>query len=235
MKPWLSTTLALVALMSPLTSSAQTEYYRYKDKDGNTVMSSALPPEVANDGYEVLNAMGEVVEKVPPRKSEAQLKAEADALKKQQSQQKAAEIQREQAEIQERKDEILLKSFSNLGDIERARNDKMASIQVLEEIVKENLEGLEKQLTDAKNAAASYKQGGQKIPDKLQTTIDNTMRQISESKAFLERKSEEKKEIQSKYEAIIIRFKELQQKQSAAVEHAPASAQPAPTSQPTAR
>lgn len=210
MKSW-TTTLALLALLFPLAGLSQTQYYRYKDKDGSLVMSSELPPEAANNGYDVLNSMGEVIEKVPPRKTEAELQKEAENQKLLQSQKQQDELKREQAKEQNRKDEILLKSFNSAADIERARSDKIASIIVLEEIMKENLHGLKKQLAEAQGAAATYQESKQPIPPKLQTTIDNTLRQIKESNSFLERKQNEKKEIDLKYKAILDRFMELQQ------------------------
>jgi len=201
----------LLVALSTMSTAHATEYYRYQDKDGNTVMGNALPPEVANQGYEVLNSMGEVVEKIPPRKSEEELQKEAADLKKQQAQQKQIELQHLQVEIQNKKDEILLKSFNNLADIERTRDDKINAIQLSEEIMKENLIGLEKQLLDARNAASHYQQNNQKLPENLQTTIDNTLRQINENQEFLKRKEQEKTKIRIKYQAIIERFKQLQQ------------------------
>lgn len=216
MKIWINTSLFILALFSlSLCFADEAAYYRYKDKDGNKVMSSTLPPEFANDGYEVLNSSGSVIETVAPRKSDLEIQKEAANLKQLEIEKQKAELQHQKDREQQHKDEILLKSFNSQQDIERARDDKIASIKVLEEIVKENMEGLERQLSVAKNAAATYQQGGQIIPEKLQKTIDDSIRQIQDNKAFLERKEIEKKEIAEKYQALIQRFQEIQQKHTA--------------------
>jgi hypothetical protein len=231
MKIWINISLVLSALLSAtLCFGQEAAYYRYKDKDGNTVMSSTLPPEYANGGYETLNHSGAVIETIAPRKSEAQIQIEAEALKKREADKQQAELQHQKDEEQRRKDDILLKSFSTQQDIERSRNDKMASIKVLEEIVKENLEGLERQLSVAQNAAKTYQQSNQKIPEKLQHTIDNTLRQIHNNKAFLERKALEKKDIDKKYQALIQRFNDVEKKRSTTV--APATAPATTPAQP---
>lgn len=215
MKIWINISLLLSALLSAALCFGQdAAFYRYKDKDGNTVMSSTLPPEYANGAYETLNHSGDVLETVAPRKSDAQIQKEADDLKKREVDKQQAELQHQKDEEQRHKDDILLKSFSTQQDIERARSDKMASIKVLEDIVKENLEGLQRQLSVAQNAAKTYQQSSQKIPEKLQHTIDSTLRQIHDNNAFLERKALEKKDIEEKYQALIQRFNEVEKKRS---------------------
>lgn len=213
MKIWINISLLLSALLSATVCFGQeAAYYRYKDKDGNTVMSSILPPEYANEAYEKLNRSGDVIETVAPRKSDTQIQKEADELKKREADKRQAELQHQKEQEQRHKDSILLKSFNTQEDIERARNDKIASIKVLEEIVKENLDGLERQLSVAQSAAKTYQQSSQKIPEKLQQTIDTTLRQIQDNKAFLERKTLEKKDIEEKYQALIQRFNDLEKK-----------------------
>ncbi len=71
-------------------------YYRYKDKDGQVVISNSLPAEVANSGYEIVSPMGNVVEKVLPRKSQDEIAADAKALEHQREAERQAEIAKQQ-------------------------------------------------------------------------------------------------------------------------------------------
>lgn len=223
MKFWINFSFFTLCLCTSLCWAQEPAYYRYKDKDGNTVMSSSLPPEYANSGYETLNSSGSVIEKVPPRESDEQIQKEANKQKELLEKQRQALIQQEKDQEQQHKDDILLKSFSSEQDIERARDDKLASIKVLEEIVRENIQGLERQLTTARNSAAMYQQSGQKIPDKLQKTIDDSVRQLTDNKAFLDRKAAEKKEIETKYQSLLEHFKSIEIKRKTATEDAPAT------------
>jgi len=205
---------------------AQDNYYRYKDKDGNTVISNSVPADVTNTGYEVVSPMGNVVETVLPRKSDAEIAAEAKLVVQQREAQKQAEISKQQADIQAHKDNILLKSFASVADINRARDDKLASIAVLENIVQENLGGLQKQLKDAKAAAATYEAKSQPIPASLQKTISESERQIKDGQSFLERKKAEKLEIEAKYKTLTKHFLELQASQTKATTEVKTSTTP---------
>lgn len=206
-------------------------YYRYKDKDGNEVMTSALPADVADQGgYEIISPRGNVIETVPPAKTKAEIAKEAEQAEKAQEAQKQAAIRKEEEAIQAKKDDILLKSFSDEKDIARSRDEKTASIEVLEEITKENLTRLQKQLDNAKASLQSYQTAHQKPPISVQKTIDETQRQIDENTAFLEHKKQEKLQLNKEYQALIDRFRVL--KNHSAQQPAEATTPSAPTKSP---
>ena len=188
-------------------SSAFAEFYRYKDKDGHSVITNSLPAEAANAGYEIVNQYGAVIEKVAPKKSPEQLEQEAKALAEKQKQEA---ITRQIQQEQDKNDEILLKTFNTQADIDRAKKDKIASIVVLEGIITENLEGVRKQLQLATTTAKEYEKNKQPIPANLQHTIDESNRQIKKDIDFLARKQIEKKNIENQYEVLRQRFLELQ-------------------------
>lgn len=210
-KHWIYLTLGIFISISTATASVSEEnYYRYKDKDGHVVLGNTLPPEAVAQGYEIVTPRGNVLETIPPQKTSSELAIEIKALEKKKEEEKKAEIAKIQADAQARKDDILLRSFTTKDDIIRSRDEKIASILVLEEIVKENISRLQKQLDSAQKSAANYKQAGQNAPDGLQQTIEQSERQINENNAFLARKNTEKQEIHTKYQGLIDRFEQLQ-------------------------
>ncbi len=203
--------------------------YRYKDKDGHPVITSTLPSDVAEKGgYDIISPRGNVLETVPPAKTPEEIAKEAQNLEKAKEADKQAEVARKQAAIQAKKDEILLKSFTSEQDIIRSRDEKIASIEVLEGITKENITRLQKQLDDAKVLAQKYQSTSQQIPESLQKMIEESQRQISDNVNFLNRKKTEKDEINAKYQELINRFHELQQHPS----NQPAQPQTTPTTAP---
>lgn len=211
---WINILLIAGCNLHAATAFTQENYYRYKDKEGHNVISNTVPADVANTGYEVVSPLGTVVETVLPRKSDAEIAADAKRVEQEREAQRQAEISKQQADIQAHKDNILLKSFSSVADINRAKEDKLASIAVLENIVQENLGGLKKQLNDAKAAAESYVAKSQPLPATLQKTITESERQIKDGQAFLDRKKAEKLEIEAKYKALTEHFLELQTSQT---------------------
>jgi len=206
--------------------------YRYKDKDGHPVITSTLPSDIAEKGgYDIISPRGNVLETVPPAKTPEEIAKEAKNLEKAKEADKQAEVARKQAAIQAKKDEILLKSFTSEQDIIRSRDEKIASIEVLEGITKENITRLQKQLDDAKVLAQKHQSSGQQIPESLQKMIEESQRQISDNVNFLNRKKAEKDEINAKYQELINRFHELQQHPQTSSSQ-PAQPQTTPTTPP---
>lgn len=207
-KHWIKISLGVVLLLNSMHALSEQKFYRYKDKDGNQVISSTLPSEAAKDGYEIITTRGNVIEKVAPQKTALEI-AKDKASKA--TSNKDEEEKNRQSMIRAKKDEILLKSFTNESDIIRSRDEKIASINVLEEIMRENIARLKKQLADANVQATSYTSAKQPIPATVQTTISESKRQIEENLDFLERKRVEKEQIHKTYQGLIQRFNELNQ------------------------
>ncbi|HRE31530.1 MAG TPA: DUF4124 domain-containing protein, partial [Candidatus Berkiella sp.] len=84
--------LLVISNTSMACAFAQDNYYRYKDKEGNVVISNSVPADVANSGYEVVSPTGNVIETVLPRKSDAEIAAEAKAAQDQREAQKQVEL-----------------------------------------------------------------------------------------------------------------------------------------------
>ena len=227
MKYWINALfIASIAGHLSVCVGAEDFYYRYKDKDGNTVISNTIPSEFANQGYDLIYKNGDLAETVPPKKNGAE-------ISKEEAQKKEMTIKRTKEEEQQRQDEILLKSYGSEKDIERARDEKIASIKILEDIMQENLHGLNKQLSDIKESMEQYKQQNKPVPQTLQKTLDDTLRQIKDNETFLTKKTIEKKDIQDKYEVIINHYKALKnQENSASTSDSSKEPQPAQPVQP---
>ena len=84
-----------ILVFSFTTAMAETLMYRYKDSDGNYFTSNTLPPEFANQGYEMVTFRGNIVKTVPPRKSDLEIRQEQ--MKRQ------AKVAEEKARVQQEK------------------------------------------------------------------------------------------------------------------------------------
>lgn len=188
-------------------------FYRYRDDHGNLVISNTLPAEAANNGYEIISPRGNVLERIAPRKTAQEIAQDAIEQEKKAQQEKQAEAKEQQALIQAQKDEILLKSFSSVKDIVRSRDEKISAIEVLENITKDNIKRLEKQLSEANKMVVTHQQQNIAIPRSLQNTIQDTQRQIKENQIFLNNKAIEKEQINKSYQDLIDRFNQLKNPQ----------------------
>ena len=202
--------LLLISLLCVCTlSHAKEQFFKYVDKDGNTIITNNLPAEYANNGYAIVTARGNVLEIIPPKKTEEELAQELAKEKARfEEQQRKKAIKQAQLK-QKRRDEILLKTFASENAIIRNRDDKVRSIEVLEDITKENISRLQDQLNQAENTAAQYERSGKLTPKTVIHTIEESKRQISENLDFLDNKAQEKSLIKAKYQEMIERFRHL--------------------------
>ncbi len=118
--------------------------YRYKDDHGRAVMAATVPPEIVHKGYEVLNAQGRVVEKVPPALTAEQIRARDEAIEKKKREEEARKAQ-------EAEDQRLLKQYGSpqtvvnllkrrLSEIDSVIVSRQASIVANKNAITENEE-----------------------------------------------------------------------------------------------
>lgn len=139
----------LLSLLLPL-SGVAAELYRYVDDKGVTVLSrQGVPPEFVGKGYEVLNDQGRVVRVVAPAPT-------------------AEEFARMQAEkARANSDAQLLRLYTNLGDVDRARSRKLAELDGLIGVARGNLQSVRTQQNNLQSQAADHERAGRQVPEPL--------------------------------------------------------------------
>lgn len=148
--------LSLGPLFSPFAIQAadtpEILLYRYVDSRGVTVLDrQGVPPEYASKGYEVLNSRGRVVQVVPPPPTAEQLR-QAQAAKAQAT-----------ADVQ------LLRQYSSVADVDRAKTRKLAELDALVDVAKGNILNLGAQQNSVQKQAADQERAGRTV---AQTLID---------------------------------------------------------------
>ncbi len=198
---WLAALVLLqLSLFSELT--AKTRMYRYVDENGKTVVSSTLPPKYSQGGYEIINDKGIVIETVAPRKTEEQLRQEAEEAKR-------LEAERQARLEQERLDTILINSYTDISDIERARDNELESKDRDIMLLKNNIRRYTRLLEDSQTRAARDERLGKAISKPLQKEIEQFKRRIAKEGNNVVDIEEEKAIISDRYNSSIIRFSEL--------------------------
>lgn len=144
-----------LALCLPMGVSA-TELYRYVNDKGTVVLDRmGVPPEFIGNGYEVLNEQGRVVQVVPPAPS-------------------LEERQRLQAEkARASSDKQLLRLYSNVDDVDRARERKLVELNGVISVAQGNLQSLRTQQGNLQSQAAGLERAGREVPEHLLGQIDN--------------------------------------------------------------
>lgn len=204
-------TIACVLLAGSLFFSGLThakKFYRYKNSEGQVVLVDQLIPEAISAGYDVINEEGKLVQSVPPAKTLGEL--EQEKLRE-------IELKRQKREEQRqiRRDAELLRLFSSVDDIMRARDAALLGIEQRAELNENDKRLLKVSLEDMQRRAADLERTGRPIPQALQENIIEQQKQIADrerNKAIIE---EERQRVMAAFEKDMVRFKELQAKRMA--------------------
>ncbi|MFR0692118.1 hypothetical protein ACLUTX_22165 [Enterobacterales bacterium AE_CKDN230030158-1A_HGKHYDSX7] len=136
--------------------TGQVEMYRYVNDKGITVIDRlGVPPQYIGKGYQVLNDQGRVIREVPPAPT-------------------AAEIEQRKADAaRASSDQQLMRMYTSVEDVDRARDRKLAELDGLSSVAKGNLQSLKMQQANLQARAADQERAGRQVPDDLVAQLGN--------------------------------------------------------------
>ncbi|PUA27654.1 MAG: hypothetical protein B0W54_13980 [Cellvibrio sp. 79] len=185
--------LGNVALAQQNTKS--TVIYRYKNKEGVTVLDSKIPAEYVNNGYEIMSRTGKVLKVIEPvTQGPAGERLRQEKLKR-----------AEQA----REDVQLRRSYSSVSDIDSAKARNLESLRGNISILQANLITVRKRLQDYQTQAATIERSGRQLPDELLKNINNLVQEEKDIQAQIQQREQEYKEVEEKFDRDRARFIEI--------------------------
>ncbi len=171
--------------------------YRYKNKEGITVMDSAIPPEYVNNGYEIVSLSGKVLKVIKP----VVQGAEGERLQRE-------KLQRDE---REREDIQLRRSYSNVADIDAAKSRNLESLRGNINILQANLVSARSRLQTYQSQAAAIERTGRQLPEDLLKNINNLMQDDKDIQGQIQLREEELKAVEKKFDEDRKRFIEITQ------------------------
>lgn len=142
--------------VSGSTSGQDVELYRYVDDKGVTVIDRlGVPPQYVGKGYQVLNEQGRVIREVPPAPTPEELKLQKAAAARASS------------------DAQLLRLYTSVDDVDRARERKLAELDGLSSVAKANLQSLKTQQANLQSQAADQERAGRQVAAPLVDQLNN--------------------------------------------------------------
>ncbi len=190
--------LLLGSISMAATEANSKVIYRYKNKDGVTVLDSKIPPEYVSDGYEIVSRSGKVLKVIPP----APKGPEAERLRKE-------KLQREE---QAREDLQLRRAYSNVADIDAAKSRNLESLRGNISILQANLVSARKRLQEYQAQAAAVERGGRQLSDELLKNINNLVQEEKDIQAQIKQREQEHKDVAEKFDRDKNRFIEISKK-----------------------
>lgn len=181
----------LLSVLLPALAGAG-ELYRYVNDKGVIVLDrQGVPPEYIGKGYDVLSDQGRVVRVVPPAPT-------------------AAERQRLQAEkAQATSDAQLLRLYSSLDDVDRARERKLTELDGAVGAARGNLQSLRTQQANLQGQAAEQERAGRVVPESLLVQISNIQGEQESLLKDIERFEETRKQASAGFVADRARLAQL--------------------------
>ena len=178
------------------------ELYRYKNEDNVTVLDSHVPARYVKNGYTILSLDGRVLEVVPRALSDKEIRDRDRRL---------AEEERLAREKREREivDQNLMRLYATPGDVIRARDAKISSIDSLIKTQEGTIQRLQSQKRQQESALADIERAGGVIgKDRLARirTIDSRIAQVESE---IRKKEAEKGTLNVSYAEDLKRVKEL--------------------------
>lgn len=172
-------------------------FYRYTDASGAKVMHHSLPAEAAQKGYEIVSLSGNVLKVVPPALSAEEAAAQAES-------------RAQQRELEEW-DATLLRRYSNVSDIESAKERKLADLESAMSILVTNMNTTQKAIRDEYAKGANFERRGQAVPPVVLSNLGALQTELEESKEKYIQREWEYEDVAEKFEQDIERFKQIHQ------------------------
>lgn len=185
-----------------LSTAVQARLKCWTNNEGVKECGNSVPPEYAQKGHQELNKSGVVKDE----KKRAMTSEELDEQKR------LDEIQAEKDKLaaeQKKKDDVLLQTFSSVGDIERARDERLTALEASIKLTEARSEKIQYDLDKRIQTAAAAERNGKAPSESLLSDIDSLKRQLKNNDTFIEGKRAEQQEIKASHAKDIAHFKKL--------------------------
>jgi hypothetical protein len=193
----------LLALsINSVSSAGGTRLYRWVDKEGRVHYTDTIPPSEADQGHAVLNNEGVRVQTVPPAKSAEAVAEETELARLRKEQQALIEKQRAA-------DQFLLQRFRSEDDIVMARDGKIAAINVMIQVTRNNVGRQQRALAKLRSTAANLERAGKPIPPQLTQDIANIEQSVRNAYAGILDRQTQEKAVYDTFDKDLKRFREL--------------------------
>lgn len=191
--------LLMLALLLAL-PAAQAQLFVCTDARGRTISGDRPPPECADKAIRELRSDGSVRRVIEPPLTAEQKAARAAEEKRQRD-----EADRQRAQM--RRDLSLLETYANEEEIEKARNQALASRQQLIERAQKRLEDHRRERKKLDNEAEFYAK--RTMPDKLKRSFEGNDALVRSEERIIRDVRADMERVNERYDDELQRFRRL--------------------------
>jgi chromosome segregation ATPase len=192
-----------VALITGLILSfpVAAKLYKWVDDNGITHYGETIPPEYAGKDREELNKDGRVIKSEEVMTPERRHAKELEDEKKREEAQVALE--------QQRHDKTLINTYSNVHEIDLARNRSVQQLDARINMLNSYLKAANENLIALQKEADGYTKANKQIPGSLQDDMNNAQDRIVKLQQDLEKPNARKADLEARFKADRARYIEL--------------------------
>jgi len=192
--------LATGLVLTGLAGAAERTIQKWTDEHGNVHYGDAPPPEAVKDGRTILNQQGVPVQQIPKQMTPDEAAA-AKAL-------------REEQDRRKKQDSFLLMNFTQVADIERARDERLNQIDGQLQLARTSLVNSEERLKVLSKRMSGFRPyssaaSARRVPDALAGEVIQALGERRSMQQTVARHEADQAATRAKYDADIARFREL--------------------------
>lgn len=196
-------TKLLAALVIGLSFSlpAAAKMYKWVDDEGVTHYGETIPPEYADKDRSELNKSGRVIKKREVLTPEERRAKEQEAAQKREAAEAALE--------RKRRDRALLNTYSNVKEIDLARNRNLQQVDARLNSINSRLKMASNNLLGLQKEAEGFTASNRQMPKSLQEDLQEAQARLDKAQRDMEKAQAEKAAVEARFDADKARYKEL--------------------------
>lgn len=180
--------LTASVLALPMMVAADSYLYRYENEQGVKVIHHTIPPEFAQQGYEIISSRGQLVRVVPPAPSDS-------------------DIVREERERELREQYTILKRrYSSPDDIESAKHRRLKNINTNIAILRSNISGINTRIDNLMSRAADMERAGRKVSQNILQQIKDARAELAVAEGSLAGRLAEYNKVAERFDRDVLTF-----------------------------
>lgn len=174
--------LTTVSLTSGMLHASERYLYRYTNAEGIKVLNHAIPPEFAQNGYEILSENGQLIKVIQAAPSEGEV----------------SERQYKRELIQ--KYSLLKRRYSTTEDIENAKTRRLRDLETSIAILQGNIASTHTRIDNLMKDAATREREGRQVSDQLLQQLKDARAELAIAENSLASRQQEHESVAMKYE-----------------------------------
>ena len=216
LKPRLQITFLLIAGVFLAANASAADVYRWVDENGEVHYSESLPPNFKDQGHDVLNERGIVLDEdqslTPPPPEEVADEEQLQELPRDSSGMKRPNALYSEAELQRRMDNFLMLRYDSEQEITTAMDVEIKQLDYDRRLLTTTRESMQEAYRGHIRQAANRQRAGQQVDEKTVLEINGLQTSLAQNSRSLDYMEIREVDIRAEFGKQLERYRFLEEK-----------------------